>query len=866
MSENLTEYYQNYVKPQLGQLIRILRLDKSFQAAEGDQMTYLSSGKSKTVFDFLGGYGSAILGHNPKFLLDEVDQFFKSKRVIQAQASLRSESAQLAQLIHTQVSTELGTSDTFISTFASTGTEATEIALKNAMLIWQHKKDSLKRNLLSLVQSSYTDEEQQQVYQALINEIDATVPVLVSLTRSYHGKTASAVLSSSSDYYKKMYSSLLFKTVFLDPEADWDYTLASLRKNSKTIEFKDKEFLFSPFIGFIFEPIQGEGGIRPIPLEKLSKAFRFAAQVQIPTIADEIQSGLYRTGRLLVSADLGLQPDMILLGKSLGGGLAKISAMVCRSQSYVRELGVIHSSTFAEDDYSSRLAIVTLQYLESNKLDLEKRADEFEADIKMFFQNLSKKYPKWIKDIRGKGFFLGVEFNFLENDHVPTLLYSLAINGHASYLLTSYLLNRHQIRVGVTLSSPETLRIEPPAHISADAVKQLKLAFEELLETLETYSLGNLFSHIFSKDEIIPNRPPLLQKPLLSKPPEIKDVAFLGHIINWDHAQRLDPSLRDVKIDRLKKFFTSYAEFSKPFRYHQQIIESADGQKVRLNLYGLTVVSDFFESDIRRPMPIMVDTIQEFVDELKTDSNDYLGLGQFTSIVTKNGTMLDSKGLAITTGNSLTAGFAIEAIETFVKTRQLRLENLNIGIVGFGGNIGRAVTQILAAHGSNLTLVYKEAFDTSPRFQAAVDDLLLSSRIDKCKLHPTADFSDLKKCDIIVLGTNSTQELLQTEHLKRGCLIVDISVPSNVSRAVRSSKDYVYASAGLARLPNNQKIDHSWLPLLSGDCFACLAETIVLGLSNFESSFSLGDLSVERVQLVRQLAKQRGFTLNRGIL
>jgi acetylornithine/succinyldiaminopimelate/putrescine aminotransferase/predicted amino acid dehydrogenase len=866
MSENITESYQNYVKPQLGQLLRILRLDKNFQSASGDQMTYVASEQTRTVYDFLGGYGSAILGHNPRFLLDEIDQFFKNKRVIQAQASLRSESALLAQLIHTQVSAELKTTDTFISTFASTGTEATEIALKNAMLIWQHKKDLLKKNLLSLVQSSYTDEEQHQVYQALANEIDGTVPVLISLTRSYHGKTASAVLSSSSDYYKKMYSSLLFKTIFLDPEADWEYTLASLRKTVKVIEFKQKEFSFSPFIGFIFEPIQGEGGIRPVALEKLTKAFKFAAHVKIPTIADEIQSGLYRTGRLLVSADLGLQPDMILLGKSLGGGVAKISAMVCRSQSYVRELGMIHSSTFAEDDYSSRLAIATLQHLEANKLDLRKRADEFESDIKLFFKNLSNKYPKWIKDVRGKGFFLGIEFNFLENEHVPTLLYSLAINGHASYLLTSYLLNRHQIRVGVTLSSPETLRIEPPAYISAAAVTQLKLAFEELLETLETYSLGNLFSHIFSKDEIIPNRPPLLQKPFLSKSPEIKDVAFLGHIINWDHAQRLDPSLRDVKTDRLKKFFTSYAEFSKPFRYHQQIIESADGQKIRLNLYGLTVVSDFFETDIRRPMPIMVDTLQEFVDELKLERIDYLGLGQFTSIVTRNGTLLDSKGMAITTGNSLTTGFAIEAMETFVHTRQLRFEHLNIGIVGFGGNIGRAVTQILAGYGSNLTLVYKEAFDTSSRFQAAVDDVVTTSGIDKSKLHPTADFNDLKRCDIIVLGTNSTQELLQPEHMKRGCLVVDISVPSNVSRVVRSSKDYVYVSAGRAKLPNSQKIDHSWLPLLSGDCFACLAETIVLGLSHFESSYSLGDLSIERVELIRQLAKARGFTLNRGIL
>jgi predicted amino acid dehydrogenase len=392
----------------------------------------------------------------------------------------------------------------------------------------------------------------------------------------------------------------------------------------------------------------------------------------------------------------------------------------------------------------------------------------------------------------------------------------------------------------------------------------MKAAFEDLLANLETNSLGNLFSHIFSKDEIIPNRPPLLQT-FVSKTEKIKDVAFLGHIINWDHAQRLDPSLRGVKADRLKKFFTAYAEFSQPFRYHQQIIESSSGQKIRLNMYGITAVSDFFEQDIRKPMPVMVDVIQDFVNQLKSESMDYLGLGQFTSIVTRNATLLDSKGISITTGNSLTAGFSIEALEDVVKSRNLDFKNLNIGIVGFAGNIGRVVTQILANYGSKLTLVYKEPYETSQRFQLAVDDILKTTQVSKSNLRLTADFKDLRLCDMIVLGTNSVQELLHKEHLKKGCVIVDISVPSNVSRDVRGSKEFSYISAGLARLPGNQSIDHSWVPLLSGDCFACLAETLVLGLSGYEGSFSRGDVTIDNVKLIRKLATDCGFKVTKSI-
>ena len=114
MSENLTDYYLEYVKPQLGRLLRILRLDKNYQKAEGDQMSYLSSGNLVSVSDFLGGYGAAILGHNPQFLTEAAENFFKNKRVIQAQASLRSETALLAHMLNQSIQLELKTSEKYI--------------------------------------------------------------------------------------------------------------------------------------------------------------------------------------------------------------------------------------------------------------------------------------------------------------------------------------------------------------------------------------------------------------------------------------------------------------------------------------------------------------------------------------------------------------------------------------------------------------------------------------------------------------------------------------------------------------------------------------------------------------------------------
>lgn len=863
MSERLTDLYQEFVKPQLGQLLKILRLDKNFQKAQGDILTYLSDGKEISVYDFLGGYGSAILGHNPAFLVKEAESFFKHNRALQSQASLRSETARLAKILSATIQNELGTSSHYVSTFASTGTEATEIAIKNSLLLWQQKKEALKRNILALFHSVPRSAEDKSQLQVLVQEIDQVSPVLISLYRSYHGKTASALLSSSNDYYKKMFSNFLFESVFLKLDSNLDSSIEKLFLKVKPYSFKGQEFLFSPFIGFIFEPIQGEGGIRPVGANELKKIFRFTEQLNIPTISDEIQSGVYRTGSFLASTFLKVKPDVILLGKSLGGSLSKISVMCCRDEIYMRELGTVHSSTFAEDDFSSLMAIKTLNHLAENREVVLARSVQFENQIRSFFQDLIKKYPRWIKEVRGRGFFIGVEFNFLNNDNVPTLLYSLAINGHASYLLMSYLLNRHKVRVGVTLSSPETLRIEPSAMVTDEAVEKLKLAFEDLLETMEQNNLAKLFSHIFSKDEIMPDRKPLIKK-YVSKPEGVRDIAFLGHIINWDHAQRLDPVLKSVKQERIKTFFSAYAEFSQPFIYHQQIVQSDTGERVRLNLYGLTVVSDFFEIDIKKPFPILVEPVQEFINEVRAEKMSFAGLGQFTSIVTRNGTVLDLEGLPITTGNSLTAGLSIEALEDFVAKKNLKFKDLSVGIVGFAGNIGGVLTQAMAAVGAQLTLVYREPYANSPRFQSAVDDILRITAVEKSQLTLTSDFDDLKNCDIVILATNSIHELLNREHLKIGCAIVDVSVPSNVSRDIRSSKDFYYISAGLARLPKNQAIDHPWLPLLNGDCFACLAETLVLGLSGYKESFSLGALTMENVNLIRKLAREHGFAFTRN--
>jgi acetylornithine/succinyldiaminopimelate/putrescine aminotransferase len=98
------------------------------------------------------------------------------------------------------------------------------------------------------------------------------------------------------------------------------------------------------------EPILGEGGVRPLPAEFVDWLKKVQSETEIPIVADEIQTGFYRTGTFLASQQMGLVPDYICMSKALGGGLAKIGALLIRRERFVEEFSIKHSSTFAEDD------------------------------------------------------------------------------------------------------------------------------------------------------------------------------------------------------------------------------------------------------------------------------------------------------------------------------------------------------------------------------------------------------------------------------------------------------------------------------------------------------------------------------------
>jgi ornithine--oxo-acid transaminase len=158
-------------------------------------------------------------------------------------------------------------------------------------------------------------------------------------------------------------------------------------------------------VAFLVEPIQGEAGIICPPPGYLKQVRQLCTEKKVLFIADEIQSGLGRTGATFCCDHEGVKPDIYILGKALGGGIMPVSAVVSTREI----LGVFkpgdHGSTFGGNPLACAIARKVIEILKTNKYqDNAKRAGEY------LFEKLRAIKTDKIKEIRGKGLWVGIEF------------------------------------------------------------------------------------------------------------------------------------------------------------------------------------------------------------------------------------------------------------------------------------------------------------------------------------------------------------------------------------------------------------------------------------------------------------------------
>jgi len=305
----------------------------------------------REYLDFISGIGVTSLGHaHPGLTAVIADQ--AATLLHTSNLYYHPYQAEAAMLL-AQFS---GLSRTF---FCNSGTEAVEACLKFARRYW------------------YTQGATERIG-------------FVALEGSFSGRTMGALSVTHSENYREPFGPLIGPVTFVDPHKPDDLTAAVTDTTA----------------AIIAEPILGEGGIRPLS-PKFAAAINGACErTGALYIADEVQSGLGRTGYPFYAPALGLRPDLTSVGKALGGGIPVGAALVSERVAKMVSPGD-HGSTYGGNPLSARAAAFVLDQLKNGLLD---RVNTVSVHFERRLRTLALRYPS-IVEVRGVGLMRGLQLN-----------------------------------------------------------------------------------------------------------------------------------------------------------------------------------------------------------------------------------------------------------------------------------------------------------------------------------------------------------------------------------------------------------------------------------------------------------------------
>ncbi|MHA8051533.1 ornithine--oxo-acid transaminase [Aquirufa sp. ROCK-SH2] len=233
-----------------------------------------------------------------------------------------------------------------------------------------------------------------------------------------------------------------------------------------------EEALKDPFVaGFMIEPIQGEAGVIISDKGYLSQANDLCKKANVLFIADEIQTGLGRTGAWLACHHEQVQPDILLLGKALSGGFMPVSAVLANNEIMLTIKPGEHGSTFGGNPLACAVASEALDILEDEKLaeNARLRGEQLTKGLK----EIQDKYPI-IQSIRGKGLLCAIEIN---TDEESTMAWEICIE-----LMKNGLLAKP--------THGNKIRLAPPLCITQDEINTALEIIEKSIAPFANYSNG----------------------------------------------------------------------------------------------------------------------------------------------------------------------------------------------------------------------------------------------------------------------------------------------------------------------------------------------------------------------------------------
>ncbi|MCW3072370.1 MAG: ornithine aminotransferase [Bacteroidetes bacterium] len=342
---------------------------------ERGEGVYVWDVDGKKYFDFLAAYSAVNQGHcHPKIV-----------------SALTEQAQKLTLTSRAFYNDSLGEYEKFVTSYfgydkvlpMNTGAEGVETALKLARK-WAYEKKGVAEN----------------------------EAVVIVCKNNFHGRTISIVSASSDPDARTNFGP--FTPGIVSVEYNDAAALAELVKNKNVA-------------AFLVEPVQGEAGVIVPDEGYLKKCYELCKENNVLFIADEIQSGLGRTGKLLACDYDGVHPDILILGKALAGGVYPVSAVLANDEIMLCIKPGQHGSTYGGNPLACKVAIAALTVLKEEKL--VENSERLGKVLLNELKAIQASYPDLIKTVRGKGLFCAMVINERNGKNAWDVCIELLKNG-----------------------------------------------------------------------------------------------------------------------------------------------------------------------------------------------------------------------------------------------------------------------------------------------------------------------------------------------------------------------------------------------------------------------------------------------------
>ncbi len=814
----------------------------SFIRADGD---FLYDKNGNRFYDASAQYGANIFGHNDEASKEALAGYLSRSRPNLVQPFTLDARDDLARRLVSL------TRNMEFCLFANSGAEAVEASLKLARLTTGRRR-------------------------------------VISLKNGFHGKTQLALSVSGSDRFSN--------------------PLITCRDDCETVVPGDIERLrtiveVGDIAAFVFEPVIGEGGMKVVDFSFLSEAIALCRKANVVVIADEVQCGMFRCGDLLVSDILDLEIDVALLGKGLGAGLMPISAVLYRSRVRSNQFDRKHSSTFAGGGIACAVALDAVDRLAGDSL--------IRRNVATLSRQIDEHGKRLAGDVTvtGMGLMRGIYFNKLDTEGCCGLTF-LKHSQLLAYLISSYFLNRHQMVALPLLSQDCAIRFEPALTTTAEMVDAFFAAVADVSELLRNGRFDIIFAAILGKPESeLPDRS-IVIPPYNSKDPRCLpiipastddaslDFAFLSHLTCAEDIVQLLPravrdNLSENDIGMIVGMVTAIGMIN-PTPAPLLAFEIAGSREKRRGV----ILSSLIYPDrmMRLSKRDKEDLIESYFALAKSYGVKTVGLGAFTSIITKGGATATERfpEFSLTTGNTLTAAATCSLLESATEGHAERT-----AIIGARGSIGRLVMLKAAQISDELVLVgrrsasvasYRELLVLLCREMMKVDapipqsvaakiqsvlptnapdegvervlTQIASNELGKAVITVTGDHeAALRTASAVVSCTSRGKPFLSKQLLRNDAIVLDAARPFDFANNTACGPQIM--EAGLVRQPYPRRYgDNNLLVEQTGMALGCLSETVILSMEGVRENFMIGaEASLEALSLVERMTKRHGFAL-----